>query len=505
MFPARLMHKVRSLAALTALACLPVIPAFGQSVVEGNRLTHEQTVERALDDLDSGDVDIRVGAVMLLGKYRDEAATSGILLGLVDDEVRVRRASVVALTEMLPSVPQTAIQPLLFSASDEDVEIRRMVTSHLATLVGQFRSRNVSGPVIIGRSGPLPMELKLALAQRFLDEDVIVRRNMVNNYFYIGIELPDEVFLKLLQDEDEQVRLETVRLLMRSGQEFLTLRVGDALSMDSVQDIRLLFARIIRSFPLEQVSGYLDTLMKDADPEVRTEAALGDFSLRPNEDKGWQLIQSLENGVLSLAQGKELIRICAQASDFSKAYLKRLISVDNAELRYTAVRFYFMDEESIEDHEAILGLIEDPSQRVRNELIQMLLIRGQAISKELMQAMVTSSYADMRMNVLRFTRDLSDVDVEDIVFELLIDEDPAIREDALEEISRRDFADRLEILRISLDDPNLRVKQRAASMLLNVRSQEEIDWLADYAVEHAGDSIASYIKQQLIRRYQVRF
>ena len=57
---------------------------------ESNQLTHAETIAKALADLDSTNIDTRVGSIMLLGKYEELLALSGVVIGLSDKHVRVR-------------------------------------------------------------------------------------------------------------------------------------------------------------------------------------------------------------------------------------------------------------------------------------------------------------------------------------------------------------------------------------------------------------------------------
>ena len=154
-----------------------------EPTAENAQLTHEETISRALTDLQSTNVDTRVGSIMLLGKYEDPKALSGVVVGLSDPHVRVRRAALVSLVEIQASMPPHAVEPMMLLLNDEDAEIRRMVSSSLAMLINLWNSYN-RGSQLIPIRPTLPLQVRQRFINAFLDEDLIVRRNMLNYYFY---------------------------------------------------------------------------------------------------------------------------------------------------------------------------------------------------------------------------------------------------------------------------------------------------------------------------------
>ena len=133
-------HFFRMASFVLLWTCASVAQEPGEPSRDGGPLTHEETIWRVLQDLESDNVDTRVGSIMLLGKYRAPEALLGVVSGLFDDHVRVRRAALVSLIEMQSSMPPSAVEPILLLMYDEDREIRRMVSSSLGMLVNLWNT-----------------------------------------------------------------------------------------------------------------------------------------------------------------------------------------------------------------------------------------------------------------------------------------------------------------------------------------------------------------------------
>ena len=260
---------------------LPLAANAQETEADGGKLTHEETINRALTDLQSSNVDTRVGSIMLLGKYEDPQALDGVVQGLSDVHVRVRRAALVSLVEIQAAMPPHAIEPMMLLLNDDDVEIRRMVSSSLSMLVNLWNSYN-RGSQLIPIRPTLPLQVRQRFINAFLDEDVVVRRNMLNYYFYLGIQLPETVLLSLLRDEDDMVRLEALRLATRITRHSTVLKEAESLVADPLQSIRLLFANMLAMDRTGSAIPWLELLLKDENAEVVNEAELSLFRLQPN-------------------------------------------------------------------------------------------------------------------------------------------------------------------------------------------------------------------------------
>ncbi|MEM9227915.1 MAG: HEAT repeat domain-containing protein, partial [Verrucomicrobiota bacterium] len=182
----------------------------------------QATIERALLDMRSNNPEYRAGAVMLLGKYPVDQARQAVVAALADPHTRVRRAALVSIVEWNRNAPPEAIIPVLKLIGDEDVELRRTASAAIPSMMAVRRSQELLMP---GRSLELPAELRATLLAAYLDGDVIVRRNMLANHYMLNLPVPGEVFLKLTEDEDRQVRLGAIPLAARfSDRESFTRR-----------------------------------------------------------------------------------------------------------------------------------------------------------------------------------------------------------------------------------------------------------------------------------------
>ncbi|MEC8355689.1 MAG: hypothetical protein VXZ37_03645, partial [Verrucomicrobiota bacterium] len=181
------------------------------------RTSQSQTIQKAGEDLRQGVEGVRIGAAKLLGKY--PGTTSSILLvaALDDSSALVRRASMVSLAEHssngYPLFDRSLLEKVFSKIADQDVEVRREVSAMIPSLVGGLMRPKMEMIEINGRKvyQSLPPSLRpdlYALAlEALLDEDAIVRQNLLKYYQYLRISIPVLTFEKLLNDSDQGVLL----------------------------------------------------------------------------------------------------------------------------------------------------------------------------------------------------------------------------------------------------------------------------------------------------------
>ena len=173
------------------------------------RSSQTETIKKAEYDLRHGEEGERVGAAKLLGKYRNSMTTS-ILVGALDDQSPlVRRASMVSLSEHFlngfPLLDKSLFEKIFSKLGDPDVEVRREVSTLIPRLVSTLMRGGVERVVINGRSvyRSVPASLRpdlLTLTQKaFLDEDAIVRQNILKYHSYLRVPLPPLTLEKLLR------------------------------------------------------------------------------------------------------------------------------------------------------------------------------------------------------------------------------------------------------------------------------------------------------------------
>lgn len=467
------------------------------------QLSRNETISRALEDLNSNNVDIRVGSIMLLGKYEDIRALSGVVDGLGDPHVRVRRAALVSLIEIQAAMPPGAVEPIMMMLGDDDAEIRRMVSSSLAMLVNLWNSYNRGNQII-----PLPPALPLNVRQRFinafLDEDVVVRRNMLSYYFFLGVQLPEFILISLLEDPDDMVRLEAVRLCIRISRFDTVLKQAETLSVDPVKSIRLLFANMLGNDRAPSADEWFDVLLNDEDIEVVHEAELSAFRLRPDFQSAKKLTDLVLTGALNQEQGTTFIQTLAVLGERAQSLVDRLLESENPTYRLEALRLYLGYVDLRKDTDRILALADDKSERVRIQVLNYLRSSRDLVPPELIEGLSYARDAKVRETALNLTRFFSNEDAEPLLFDFLIDEESRLRMMAIDELVRRESPDVKETLHLSLEDNDWLIQRRAVTHLIGMNDPEELNFLKSVVDKDPDGSLALYIKDQMLKRLGVQ-
>ena len=425
-----------------------------------SQLTHEETIQKALNDLSSSNVDTRVGSIMLLGKYEDPKALEGVVRGLTDEHVRVRRSALVSLIEAQSSMPPTAVERILLMINDDDEEIRRMVSSSLALLVNLWNTYH-RGNQLIPIRPTLPLIVRQRFIAAFLDDEVVVRRNMLTYYFYLSIQLPEAILVALLEDEDDLVRLEALRLAIRITRFTTVLKQAENLSVDSVQAIRLLFANMLGNERITSGLPWLEKLLEDPDPEVVNEAELSLFRIRPTPGTANRLSERVLSGQFNQEQGTTFIRTLSVIREAVRPLIARFLESDNPTYRLEALRLYLYTADVKRDYKILLELADDKSERVRMQVLNFLRASRDQVPARLIEGLSYARDPKVRETALSLTRYFTNNEAEPLLLDFLIDEDARLRMMAIDELVRRGFSDIRETLHLSLEDPDWLIQRRA--------------------------------------------
>ena len=245
-----------------------------------------ETIERAGADLQNTDVGRRVGAAKLLGKYRN-SRTSLLLVGALDDEsFLVRRAAMVSLAEHASNgflvYDKSLIEKIYSKLGDPDVEVRREVSTMIPRLVNGMVRSGMEIVEINGRkvyravpSSMRPDLLQLTL-NAFLDEDAIVRQNVLKYHLYLKVPIPVSTLEKLLSDRDLGVLLTALtRISSNASQSKIVNRIRQ-LSVHEDKGIRLKVVSVARDCNRyhPEYRSILRKMTQDQDPEVLSMAAV---------------------------------------------------------------------------------------------------------------------------------------------------------------------------------------------------------------------------------------
>jgi HEAT repeat protein len=500
------LRTIFSSLSLLASLCLSLngqTPPLAEDAPDSQQLSRSETISRALEDLGSDNVDTRVGSIMLLGKYEDLLALNGVVQGLRDPHVRVRRASLVSLIEIQAGMPPTAVEPIIMMLGDDDAEIRRMVSSSLAMLINLWNSYNRGNQIF-----PTPLGMPLNIRQRFinafLDEDVVVRRNMLSYYFFLGIQLPETILISLLDDDDDMVRLEALRLCIRITRFDTVIKQAERLSVDPVKSIRMLFTNMLGNDRTPQAEKWLEVVLKDEDIEVVHEAELSAFRLRPDFQAAKTLTERVLAGQLNQEQGTTFIQTLALLRERAHGLVDQLLESENPTYRLEALRIYLGYADLRKDTDRILALADDKSERVRIQVLNFLRGSRDQVPPKLIEGLSYARDAKVRETALNLTRFFSNEDAEPLLFDFLIDEESRLRMMAIDELVRRGSPDVRETLHLSLEDNDWLIQRRAVTHLIGLNDPEELNLLKSIVDKEPDSSLSLYIKDQMLKRLGVQ-
>ena len=251
---------------------------------------------------------------MLLGKYEAAEARNAVLGALRDVDPTVRFAAVVSVLGRRSYQSVAAVEAVMDVLDDPEVDIRRAVSTSIGTLA-RFRSDLLNRQSIIlnralvGQLPMLPLTIQRKMVNAFLDTDVVVRRNMISKYNYLGVKVPQEVFVRMLQDEDLEVRSSVLPLVARHLEFSLFVEKAAVVADDESPILRLSLIRELYPRSALKAIQLLQKLTQDADPEVATAAELQLFNNAPDLRLYKSLVERLDKGSLNTSQRTQLVQL----------------------------------------------------------------------------------------------------------------------------------------------------------------------------------------------------
>ncbi|MGE9292754.1 MAG: HEAT repeat domain-containing protein [Puniceicoccales bacterium] len=441
---------------------------FPPSLMPEPRLSPEEkaTIERALEDLRSDNSEYRAGAVMLLGKYDSAQAREAVIKALEDPSTRVRRAAMVSVMEWNRAAPATAIVPVLRLVGDEDVELRRSASTAIQPMIAIRAATEALRP---GVRVVIPDDVRQILIDAYLDEDVIVRRNMLTNHFYLNLPVPGETFIALMGDEDPQVRLEAVGLAARFAEPDAFTREAQRWIENGNRTERLRLPRELPPRPSTAQLELLRMLSEDEDDEIAAEAMLARFRALGTDATFEKLYARLNEDRLKQEQAQRFLQILRMHSGEVPGHIEALTGLDDPLLRREAVDLFFDMGYAQQQPEQVLIFIADPSEQVRAVVLKYYERRHGDMPPQLREAMLTSRHPEVRQSLATMSATMPDDIATELLLDLLLDDQTAIRQQSLREIARRQLPGWQDILLASLNDDDLMIQRSAAELIMRTQ------------------------------------
>ncbi len=431
-----------------------------------------RTINRAIEDLKSGDLETRVGAAMLLGKYGNPAVMHALTAALEDEEVRIRRAALISILEKrTPMFSPALTEVMLPMLADPDAEIRRQISSILPRLTASW-SMGVQSRSSTRSRLPYPENFDQIFIEAFSDPEVVVRRNMLAHPGIIPLgQRLIPVLLKCLTDDDLQVRLLALREVARraESEEFLQAAATNELGEHPLWDREL--ARQLAYHPHRQSLELLQQMSDSQDRLTRTEADIsrmlityGDWASAPGFERLMQesippeTAQRAVRGLYNLERS-ETTRLAA-----------KLMMAQSEGVRLEALNLWLTIQADLPPQEALEKLLDDNSRNIRRRTFQLLRSRPHLITESLVRKMAVHSHIEVREQLLGLLDALPADLAGEVIFDLLIDNHLPIRQQAMRQAVRLKTPGWPRILQASLRDPSSRIQITAAELI--VRTEE---------------------------------
>ncbi|MEO0794251.1 MAG: HEAT repeat domain-containing protein [Verrucomicrobiota bacterium] len=464
------------------------------------KLSEEEraTIDRALEDLQAENPELRAGAVMLLGKYHARDAKSAVLEALDDPSARVRRAALVSIAEWRHGLTANAVEPVLQRIADEDVEVRRAVTAMIPQMMNIWRTARMVRPDFANRQ--LDLVTQRALLAAYQDEDPVVRRNILINHHNLGIQIPPEAFVALMSDEDRGVRIEAIPLAILYApyaqwkEAAMAIIEGD----DNQARIKLTSSLGRRGQP--DSFELLYDLTTDENPEIAAEARLALFKWTGELMQLNWLTDSILAGRLSQDQGLRFLQTLRGYRELAIPVAPQLTELSSSVLRQEAVRLYLNLNLSTQDKEILDRLLVDSNREIRFMVVDYLLDDPRAVSADLELDLLDNPYPDVRAALVQLAAQQGRDKGAGLLFDLMLDEAIEVRTSALQTMSAMRIDGWTKVVSASLDDPDFAMQRTALGIVLRDQSfPNRRQVLAKFLNDHPDSPLVPMIKVELGR------
>ena len=476
------------------------------------RTTKAQTINKAAFDLVRGEEGVRVGAAKLLGKYPGNES-SFVLVGALDDQsALVRRAIVVSLAEHasngFPLFDRSMVEKVFSRIADIDVEVRREVSAMIPRLVSGLLRAKMETVEINGRKiyrsvpSTLRPDLYALTLKALLDEDAIVRQNLLKYHRYLRVSMPVLTFEKLLNDSDQGVLLAAMAMISSYAREPSIIRRLEELAKHSNRGIRLKVVDVARDCNRydSRYRSILRLVTQDSDPEVSSMAAVE--LARLGEKLPPAVLERIKDYLIN-ARGMNaqvttiLYAVSAMGEDGMVIY-RALTDHTSSKMRTVAWQKLLSLSSGWKQPSLWLEALKDKDKGVRDTVLRNVRGRVGELNPSEMNLLVTSAYPNVRIFAGQCLMTASVESVEDFGFELLIDEDEVVRSTTIRALGVRKLPGWLMIMSRSLLDDNYVVQRAAMDSLLSDR-EKGIPTLKEHLKKNPSSKIGALARNELQR------
>ena len=477
------------------------------------RSSTQETINQAGLDLRHVEESVRSGAARLLGKYPSPASAAYLTFALDDRIARVRRAAIVSLAELYLNgfyiYEKPLVEKILSKLGDPDVEVRREVSALIPRLsIGLFRSSFeivVINGRRVARAAPATLRADLMEIARkaFFDPDAIVRQNILKYHYALRLPLSAQVLDRLLSDSDLGVLLTALSRVPSSTPSETVVRRVEKLSRHPNVGVRKKVVSVARDSNRRH-PGYRAILRKmtmDEEPAVLSMAAVELARLGEKVDP--KVIQAVGDYLLGVAGAStQVMTIPYAVSAFGDEAIKiyrELTEHTSSKIRTIAWQRLLTFDNGWGRPDVWLPALEDRDKTVRRAVVANLSARSRNFDLKIMEQLVASDFVDVRTFAASSLYTARQDAVEEVAFDLLIDEDTGVRAQTIRALASRRTPGWLKIMSNSLLDEEYVIKRAALDGLLGDPVQG-VKTLRKFVSEHPTDSITPLALAELKNR-----
>ncbi|MBT5716073.1 MAG: hypothetical protein HOI70_04090, partial [Opitutae bacterium] len=437
--------------------------------------------------------------------------TSILLVGALDDQSPlVRRAAIVSLAEHASNgfmvYNRSLVEKIYSKLGDSDVEVRREVSTMIPRLVsGMMRSGmeivEINGRKVY-RAVPSTMRPDLLgmTLKAFLDEDAIVRQNVLKYHIYLNVKIPVETLERLLSDSDLGVLLTALTRISTNASHSKIVNQVKQLSNHKDRGIRLKVVSVARDSNRYH-PGYrsiLRNMTKDSDLEVLSMAAVE--LARFGERVPSAVVEQIKSFLLG-ASGMTtqvttiLYAVSALGVDGIGVY-RALTDHSSSKIRAVAWQRYINLSAGWEKSSLWLPAIKDRDKGVRQNVLNSLRGRTNNLTEKELSSLVESKFVDVRIFAAQCLLSAKQNAVDSLGFDLLIDEDTIVRSTTIRAMSARRVPGWVKVMSRSLLDDDYVIQRAAMDGLLDDK-KNGIPVLLEYVKKHPQSRISNLARFEL--------
>jgi len=476
------------------------------------RSTIEATLDKTSRMLKSSQLDERIGAAKLLGKYPRYESSLLLISGLDDSSALVRRAALVSLVEHFnngsPVYEKPLVEKIFSKIGDSDVEIRREASALIPRLAPGLMRSGMEKVQLNGRTvfrslpGRLRSDLQLLVEEGFLDRDSIVRQNLLKYHFSLRIQIKPQTFCRLLEDEDNAVvlvALDQARIYARQPGVYERM---NALTQHKDSGVRSKLAKTAldmgRAFP--DYRKILRLLTKDKEDVIATVAAvdLARLGERVSPVMVDRIIDYLVGARGLYGKAETLFfSLSALGADSARVY-EALIDHVSATIRAKAWEKHILVSEGWSNSDLWMPSLDDRDLQVRKSALSVLRGRVDEIEVSSLVALIQNPNAEVRVFAAELLLIAEEDVVQDSFFDLLIDPDSLVRSTTLRALANRRSEGWVHLHARSLRDDDYGIQRAAMDGLLSDR-KEGVPALLSFVRSHPTKPISSLARKELER------